>query len=147
MNRTIALAIRIREPTQSTHAKTAEEGVLNTHLEHEGDIFAIAKGGIKMAKFRFYGVYGFNGGGVYIDWGKCETAKPFISGFKVKGFRTKQEAIDYIVQGLVNVYHVCMFSEIDTDALSRHTNFFLYEKDLIRRQSMTAAPFSIRLNG
>lgn len=39
-----------------------------------------------MAKKRFYGVAGINGYGVYNDYGKVLESKPYIRGFKVKGF-------------------------------------------------------------
>lgn len=48
-----------------------------------------------MAKKRFYGVAGTNGYGVYNDYDKVLEAKPYVQGFRVKGFPYYREARTY----------------------------------------------------
>lgn len=50
-----------------------------------------------MAKRRFYGISGTNGYGVFDDYNKVLEQKPYIRGFKIKGFRYYNEAESYAI--------------------------------------------------
>ena len=84
-----------------------------------------------MAKYGFYGVYGRNGGGVYTDWGCYVQSRQYIPGVKVKKFKSRHEAVNYIVDVLVNVYQICKWDEICVKLLYEYTNFYLREDTLI----------------
>lgn len=84
-----------------------------------------------MARYGFYGVYGRNGGGVYTDWGRYLQSHPYIPGVKVKKFRSRPEAVSYIIEGLVNDYQICKADEIRVNMLYEKTNFYLRESELI----------------
>lgn len=87
-----------------------------------------------MRKGGFYGVYGTNGGGIYVYWPKLQESQRYIQGFKVKRFQTRDMAVQFVVDGLVRDYCVCNENEIQVDLLYGHINFFLYlEKLLIPR--------------
>lgn len=79
---------------------------------------------------KFYGVYGFNGGGVYDNWQKVEKAKKYVQGIKYKGFETKKEAVDFVIEGLTKVYCVGEEAKLNREALNSNTNFFIYAKEL-----------------
>lgn len=61
----------------------------------------------------WYGVYGQNGYGIYTDWNLVLKSKPYISGFKVKKFKTFKETKDYVIKGLESLDGLDSFSEID----------------------------------
>ncbi|WP_427112720.1 viroplasmin family protein [Megasphaera sueciensis] len=48
----------------------------------------------------YYGVYGFNGAGVYTNWASVVQSKKYIKGFMVKKFSTWQEAVAFIANSL-----------------------------------------------
>lgn len=100
-----------------------------------------------MANFGFYGVYGRDGGGVYTDWGCFERIKRQIPGVKVKKFLSRPEAVNYIIDGLANVYCICKESEIQVALLYTCTNCYLREEKLIcyRMGALEAPPFAIRI--
>ena len=79
---------------------------------------------------KFYGVYGFNGGGIYDNWSKVESTKKFVKGIKFKGFHSKKEAVEFIINGVTNEYGLGEIENIDKEALYSHTNFFIYSQDL-----------------
>ena len=79
---------------------------------------------------KFYGVYGFNGGGIYDNWSKVESTKKFVKGIKFKGFHSKKEAVEFIINGVTNEYGLGEIENIDQEALYSHTNFFIYLQDL-----------------
>lgn len=90
-----------------------------------------------MSKGEFYGVYGFNGGGIYVYWPKLQESRRYIQGFKVKKFQTRDMAVQFVVHGLVQDYGVCRENEIQIDLLYSNINFFLYlEKLLVPRLSL-----------
>ena len=99
-----------------------------------------------MSKYGFYGVYGFNGGGIYVYWPKLQESMRYIQGVKVKKFRTRDMAVQYVVHGLVQDYGVCRESEMKKDLLYNNVNFFLYlEKLLVPKMSVpVACPYYIR---
>jgi len=57
-----------------------------------------------MGRNSFYGVYGFNGAGVYTDWDCVLKSKKYIAGFKVKKFPCISMAKEFIDEGMQNVY-------------------------------------------
>ena len=92
-----------------------------------------------MRKGGFYGVYGTNGGGIYVYWPKLQESMRYIQGVKVKKFRTRDMAVQYVVDGLVRDYRVCRENEIQVDLLYININFFLYlEKLLIPKPSLSS---------
>lgn len=89
-----------------------------------------------MSKGVFYGVYGRNGGGIYSYWPKVQESMRYIQGFTAKKLPTRDMAVQFIVNGLVNHYGVCRAEEIQVDLLYANNNYFLYlEKLLIPRMS------------
>ena len=75
-----------------------------------------------MSKFNYYGAYGRNRGGIYRSYEKLQKAGQYIDGLKLKGFLFKDEAVNFVVDGLSNVYKVMEADEIDTDLLKRTGN-------------------------
>ena len=61
----------------------------------------------------WYGVYGQNGYGIYTDWNLVLKSKPYISGFKVKKFKTFKETTDYVIQGLRSLDGIRCVLKID----------------------------------
>lgn len=74
----------------------------------------------------YYGVYGKNGGGVYYSWSKVLGSKPYIKSFKAKKFQTRDEAVEYVIDGLVTEYVVISENQLDTELLATGLNFFYY---------------------
>ena len=99
-----------------------------------------------MSKGGFYGVYGFNGGGIYVYWPKLQESMRYIQGVKIKKFRTRDMAVRFVVDGLVQDYGVCRENEVQVDLLYDNMNFFLYlEKLLIPRRNLpNRCPFYIK---
>ena len=84
-----------------------------------------------MAKKRFYGIAGMNGYGVYNDYNKVLEAKPYVKGFKLKGFTYYKEARNYAV----NTYKQLAYGTTDicgTYNVKRMNRF--YRKNPIREQ-------------
>ena len=79
---------------------------------------------------KFYGVYGFNGGGVYTNWYRVEKGQKYVQGIKYKSFETQKEAVDFVIEGLTQNYKVGDFSQLNQEALYSNTNYFIYSKDL-----------------
>jgi len=100
-----------------------------------------------MAKSKFYGVYGYDGGGVYNNWDLCLINRPSIPGFKTKSFNTRQEAIQFIILGLTLEYQVCRADEIVINELYTHTNLYMREGQLIqyKMNNLIEPPFIISL--
>lgn len=92
-----------------------------------------------MSRGGFYGVYGRNGGGIYVYWPKLQESMRYIQGVKVKKLRTRDMAVQFVVNGLVNDYGVCRAEEIQVELLYANINFFLYlEKLRIPRMSFVS---------
>lgn len=79
---------------------------------------------MKMAKYGFYGVYGFNGAGIYDNWSEVMRSKPYIKGFKNKKFKRREVAVEYILKGLIEEYGVVGKSEIQVETFYQKTNWF-----------------------
>lgn len=78
----------------------------------------------------YYGVYGKNGGGVYYLWSKVIDSKPYIMSFRAKKFKTRDEAIEYVVNGLITEYAVIDDSHLNKKRLANGLNFFFHLKSL-----------------
>ena len=74
-----------------------------------------------MSKPNYYGVYGKNRAGIYID------------GFKLKGFLFKKDAVRFVVNGLSEVYRVMPADMIDTERLSGSMNWCYTLPELKRK--------------
>ena len=83
---------------------------------------------------KFYGVYGVYGGGVYTKWYKVDSGKKYVQGIRYKGFETKNEAVEFVIEGLTKVYGVGEESKLNTEALNSNINFFIYAKDLFSKK-------------
>lgn len=83
-----------------------------------------------MAKYGFYGVYGYNGAGIYNNWTKVEKGKEFIKGFKTKKFPSIYQAHEYIVNGLTVEYKVLKPDQVDHSIINSTTNWFFNIDDL-----------------
>lgn len=83
-----------------------------------------------MAKHGFYGVYGVNGAGIYDNWNEVLNSKQYIQGFKDKKFSCKEDAIEYVMDGLINEYGVLRLGEIQTEKFYQRRNWFWWLDDL-----------------
>ena len=63
---------------------------------------------------KIYGVYGKNGGGVYNNWQRVLETRRYIDGIKNKAFKSRVEAVAFIIKGLEQDYGV-----VDPGVLSR----------------------------
>ena len=83
-----------------------------------------------MAKHGFYGVYGFNGAGIYDNWKEVMKSKQYIQGFKDKKFPCKKGAVEYMMNGLINEYGVLRMENIKTEKFYQRQNWFWRLDDL-----------------
>lgn len=92
-----------------------------------------------MAKKRFYGVAGINGYGVYNDYGKVLESKPYIRGFKVKGFLYCLEAKVYAI----NAYKQLAYGATDINGsyeIKRMNRF--YHKNPMRGENFQGKAYT-----
>lgn len=82
---------------------------------------------------KYYGVYGFNGGGVYDNWSEVLKSRPCIQGIKNKKFNTFSEAVAYIVSGLCEEYGVADRTAIKERLFYTRCNWFFSLDDICNR--------------
>ena len=83
-----------------------------------------------MESQEFYGVYGYNGAGIYTDCYDALAGRRDVDSFKIKKFNEIQDAVDYVVEGLVVDYGVLPFSELDQSVLWKELNWFHWLDEL-----------------
>lgn len=76
-----------------------------------------------MSKPNYYGVYGKNMAGIFSSYEKLKKSGRYVDGIKLKGFLFKKDAIQFVVDGLSEVYKVMHANEINTELLARSTNW------------------------
>lgn len=86
-----------------------------------------------MSKFNYYAVYGKNRAGIYRSYDKLLRDRIYIDGFKLKGFKTRREAVDYIETGLCQNYQALEKGTLDRALLTKMTNWSFDVRDLIIR--------------
>ena len=73
---------------------------------------------------KIYGVYGKNGGGVYTNWQKVLESRRYIDGIKNKAFKSRIEAIAFIIKGLEQDYGVVGEGELSREILEKRNWFY-----------------------
>ena len=86
-----------------------------------------------MSKPNYYGVFGKNRAGVYCNYSKLKNDMRYIDGIKLKGFLFKREAIQFVTEGLSEVYKVMKTDEIDTNKLARSIDWNYELKDIKKK--------------
>ncbi len=56
-----------------------------------------------MKRKKWYGVYGFNGLGIYTDYQKLLDAHDYIRGGRIKSFPNQEEAEDFATDGFIRL--------------------------------------------
>ncbi|MGL5258384.1 MAG: viroplasmin family protein [Proteocatella sp.] len=73
---------------------------------------------------KIYGVYGKNGGGVYTNWQKVLESRRYIDGIKNKAFKSRIEAIAFIIKGLEQDYGVVGEGELSREVFEKRNWFY-----------------------
>ena len=73
---------------------------------------------------KFYGVYGKNGGGVYTNWQRVLETRPYIDGIKNKAFKSRVEAVAFIIKGLEFDYGVIALGTLPRDIFEKWNWFY-----------------------
>ena len=73
---------------------------------------------------KIYGVYGKNGGGVYTNWQKVLESRRYIDGIKNKAFKSRIEAIAFIITGLEQDYGVVGEGELSREVFEKRNWFY-----------------------
>lgn len=73
---------------------------------------------------KIYGVYGKNGGGVYTNWQTVLESRRYIDGIKNKAFKSRIEAIAFIIKGLEQDYGVVGEGELSREIFEKRNWFY-----------------------
>ncbi len=87
-----------------------------------------------MPKFGYYGVYGKNAAGVFSNYDRVLVCQKFIHGMKIKKFMNKEDAVDFIINGLCEDYRVISLQNLNIDLLYEKTNWNYNINDLRKRK-------------
>ena len=73
---------------------------------------------------KFYGVYGKNGGGVYTNWQRVLDTRRYIDGVKNKAFKSRVEAVSFVIEGLEKDYGVINSDLLSTAVFEKYNWFY-----------------------
>lgn len=86
-----------------------------------------------MKRKKWYGVYGFNGLGIYTDYQRLLDARVYIRGIQIKSFPNREEAEDFARDGFIRLNGADMlFSTVPEEKLLRSN--YCYFRDRNRKK-------------
>lgn len=80
----------------------------------------------------FYSVYGANGLGVFIDYRKVIAARPYLTSFGCKKFKTYLDAKNYAIESYNDLQCSFDYLILDDSALKMPYNKVLYRNQIFK---------------